>query len=161
MALKPRADKPEFAAVRAEFFKPIKRIYALWLIGLVVGAINLRPQSATLGGLTFTFENAGLVEGIIYLGVCVLYLSMFVEDALTFRLPLRSWGLMRKAIYFFSRPRRTLRGIKGWEIAKIKMQSRGFLFFYRVIGWLYLFIPLAHVLIWKRTVLSNALGAIF
>ncbi len=49
----------------------IWRTYILWIVGIIIGVLGLKPTSANALGITLTIEKPEVVQGIVYF-VCVL-----------------------------------------------------------------------------------------
>jgi hypothetical protein len=60
-------------------YKSIVWAYNYWMVGLIIGAIGLKPSSMSVGGLSVTIERPEIIQGIIYLGALAYSLDALVN----------------------------------------------------------------------------------
>src|SRR6266436_5307585 len=72
MPVKPRINEARFASLNERLDKQLARIYLIWLVGIVVGAIHLRPEKVEYGGLSYIIESPEKLQGIIFVA-CTVY----------------------------------------------------------------------------------------
>jgi hypothetical protein len=69
-----KAYRPDTSEQWRELYRKRRgRIYVLWLIGVVIGIVKLRPTSMSAGGLTFTIDRPEIIQGALYLGCLVIW----------------------------------------------------------------------------------------
>jgi hypothetical protein len=126
-------------------------------LGIAVGALQLKPTSFSVLGATFALEKPELIEGLLFLACLAYYVVSFYLSVLA---PYASNGLgaFRKAIWFgASRQGNTLRGLSKFDLWHLKLDAR---IAYRMSFWIGvsgMLLPLAHILIYRREPLWNAL----
>jgi hypothetical protein len=153
-----RAEKHE-----ERFEKQIARIYVLWLIGILVGAIHLRPDMIQIGGIRYIIDNPEVLQGVIFVA-CILYYVGLVANGVAAQItytPL-SVGLKRRMLYSATLGyRRTLLGHPYPLIKQIKITARVLLLFAILFMLIYYFLPLAHILFFQQVVVLKGVDAIF
>jgi hypothetical protein len=156
---KPR--NAEAAAKTSErLWKIQSRIYVLWVLGIAVGALQLKPTSFNVIGATFTLEKPELIEGLLFVGCLSYYIVSLFYIVLAPYTP-SEIGSFRKAIWFGARRGNTLRGLSKFDLWRLKIDAR---IMYRMSHWIAVigrFLPLVHILIYRREPLGSALKAIF
>jgi hypothetical protein len=71
MAVKPRINESLQEKANERLDKQMGRAYLIWLVGLFVGALHLKPEKVEYGGLSFTIDSSEKLQGVIYF-VCLL-----------------------------------------------------------------------------------------
>ena len=157
MALRPVFDKEGFDRAYQRVVKLVGRAYVIWLLGIAVGALELKATSFSLIGANFILAKPELIEGILYVGCVCAYVTIFWEAATTSYTPVDRYA-KRKAIYQAVKKRRgTLKGKTSSDLTAIMHQARKS---YRIIYWvgaLGVMLPLLHILIFRRDPLWKAL----
>lgn len=161
MALRPQINLEASRKVLDRIGKLLGRVYVLWLLGIAIGALKLRPTAINVGGATFSLEKPELIEGMLYIGCLCLYAAGLYA---TFINPYSSVTSVRKRSAIYSavlRRGKTLKDKTAAELALIKTQARNT---YRALLWIGMFgvfLPLAHILIFRAGALWGALKAMF
>lgn len=172
MPIRPPKDVEEAKQFRQRAGKLVGRIYLLWMLGIAIGAVQLKVQAVGALGLSFAIGKPELLEGMLFLGCLACYLASLAEHFLT-PYPDRSGpALIRQIIYRLRRKRtnwleRRLKE-RADEVSHSNRDRRRFrrgryiggLFVTRIIGITYKFLPLVHILGWRREELSAALSAV-
>lgn len=67
------------AELREHFFKQSNRVYLAWLVGIVIGALGLKPTSVNAAGLSLSIERPDIIQGLVFL-ICMweTYVSLFL-----------------------------------------------------------------------------------
>ncbi|QHP69544.1 hypothetical protein EI171_20985 [Bradyrhizobium sp. LCT2] len=131
------------------------------MMGIAVGALQLKPTSFSIIGATFSLDRPELIEGLLFVGCLLYYVATFYF--ITFApFSSRSLSMHRKAIWFgASRNGKTLKGISKYQRLRIRLDARTA---FRLSFWTAVagaVLPLAHILIYRREPLWNALRLIF
>jgi hypothetical protein len=72
MPIKPRINESLQEKATERLDKQVGRVYLVWLVGLFVGALHLKPEKVEYGGISFTIDSSEKLQGIIYC-VCLLF----------------------------------------------------------------------------------------
>jgi hypothetical protein len=166
MAVRRPASAEEAERVRDYIDHNLGRIYLLWLLGILVGALRLQPSGLSMGGFSFTVQNASIVEGVIFLGCIAYYVALFSPGVrVTSTLPPYSNTHIRTAIYSIligtGLRDRSLTKRSSTEIRMIKLAARGARCYRRFARFVYYFLPLGHILIFRHDALWGAIKVVF
>jgi hypothetical protein len=137
------------------------RIWGFWLVGLLIGAIGIKPSGFSAGGLSVTFDRPEIIQGVIYLASLVYSLKgiLLVHEKLT---PYRDFGFMRGEVWrLLPKGTRSLRGKNSAEIAKFKGRVRSALRNTNVIGRSIMLTPAVIILYSSHDKLLRALKLVF
>jgi hypothetical protein len=125
MPVKPRLNESAQEKANERLDKQLARVYLIWLVGLFVGALHLKPEKVEYGGLSFTIDSSEKLQGIIFF-VCLLYyigiLGLVVFYQLQFVTTNR--GIKRRIIYGALGARRTLIGLDKRRLYMMRMSAR-------------------------------------
>lgn len=162
------ADEAEKMLERMEKWQ--HRSYIFWLLGIIVGVIDLKPQTVSLLGATFAIEKQEVIQGLLFLGCIGQYLVAWVFFLGLYYVPNPGdLSLNRNAIYMAIgavakkrtlKGRRTLIGLDRERIALIKKVARGGIGFKNFLRNFVYFLPLGHILIFKWNTVWRALKAL-
>lgn len=142
--------------------KNIGKIYLLWLLGIVAGAVRLKLSAISFGGVTFGMENPDVVEGVIFLACICYYIVLCMPGIKAAGLPPYTTWALRRAIYSSILYRdRSLTKRTGQEIKTIKLMARGHRCYVRFASLIYYVLPLAHILLFRRAAVWEATKVIF
>jgi hypothetical protein len=75
MPVKPRMNESLQEKANERLDKQIGRAYLVWLVGLFVGALHLKPEKVEYGGLSFTVDSSDKLQGIIF--VCLVFIRWY------------------------------------------------------------------------------------
>lgn len=157
---RPRNDV-EAEKTRKRLSKIESRIYVLWILGVAVGALQLKPTSFNVVGATFALEKPELIEGLLFAGCITYYFVTFYFLAQS-PWPTLWLGSYRRAIWFgASRNGKTLKDLSAFALRKLKLEAR---IAYRISYWVGAvgtLLPLAHILVYRREPVWSALRVIF
>jgi hypothetical protein len=140
--------------------RAIARVYGFWLLGLIVGAVQLRPTSVSLAGVSFTLENPETVQGLIFLASICSYAPLYWAGVPFQGLPAPSVLRKRRAIYLLLGRKRTLRGKSKEQRQWLKTAAKGSLCYYNFSWLIYNYLPLAYILIFRHGAVWAALKSI-
>jgi hypothetical protein len=162
MAVKPRYNTEAEAKANERFDKQIARIYIIWLVGVLIGAIELKPEKFEYGGVSFMIEHADKLQGIAFV-VCVVFYLGLIGFALLFQAQFTTTdrAIKRRLLYAALDGKKTLVGRDRRDVLHFKLKAR---VIYRIAsGFVVLaaFFPLIHVLFFQQATLLGGLDAIF
>jgi pimeloyl-ACP methyl ester carboxylesterase len=173
MALRPPVNPEYTKELRDRLRKQLGRLYALWLLGIAVGAVQLKVQVVGVLGTSFTLGRPELLEGMIFFGCIAYYFAIIGELMLN---PYENPGqpMIRKMLYIASRQlsarrftayfERKMISRFAWTGRDRRRQRRALvlpgLFMVRVARIAYLWTPLLHILFWRRPELRAAFQAL-
>lgn len=157
MALK--RTQLELAEERAtKIDKQSRRVWLLWICGILIGAIGIKPSGFSAGGLAVTFQRPEVVQGVVYL-LCILQafrvcLQVATRDYRPFvdyrRLIWES--LPNKKKTFRDRPKKSRYERKLW--------MRGFFVTRELSEYLFVMVPVVFILYLSHEKVLEALKAI-
>src|SRR5262245_9778596 len=76
MAIRRIRDPAAFDKLMDKVDRFVHRIYLLWVGGLIVGAIKLKPVSISIAGASFTLERPEAISGMIFLLIFGYYIAI-------------------------------------------------------------------------------------
>jgi hypothetical protein len=94
-------DKDAHSKFNERILKQVGRLYILWLAGILVGVVKLRPEHIELGGVKYQITNPEALEGIIFFG-CILYYIGIIANASIFQLEYGSGTTLFKRRIIFT-----------------------------------------------------------
>jgi hypothetical protein len=162
MGVKPRLD-PEIQTQTSErFLKQVGRVYMLWLFGIVVGAVRLRPENFQFGGVAYVIENPDVLQGLIFVGCIVYYVGILATGYVAyFQFTTTNRATVRRMLYAIIRKKPTLVGRRYFDLLQIKIKAKIFISFYNVYLLIYLFLPLLQILFFQQVQFLKGVDAIF
>lgn len=162
MTLRLHLDHENARDVNAMVNRTLSRIYFLWLLGVLVASIGLKPTEFNAFGASYTVERPDLVPGIIFVAVVVLYIGVFGRTFLeAFATEFMSRPYLRRAIWLGSGSRKTLRNATPAQRLAIRTVARGIYRGMICLLFFVYFLPLAHILLFERSALFDAVAVIF
>jgi hypothetical protein len=156
-----RRNKPvkTGAEERAELDAGINKVYLTWIIGIIIGALGLKPTSINAAGLALSIERPEIVQGLVFL-VClwetyILLAMIGLFEALTGRDAIRNtmWRLLPKG-------RKSFRGQTLGDLEKLRRNVKNNI---RAKVWVYTAIaalPAIFIICFNHGALGAAIGAI-
>ena len=142
-----KAYRPDTSEQWRELYRKRRgRIYVLWLIGVVIGIIKLRPTSMSAGGLTFTIDRPEIIQGVLYLACLVVWFDT-VATVITKR------GMIdrkdrRDAFFLALKPyRRSFKNLSPEQLKTVYGSARRILTMPLVVSLLEVSIPAAFVVV--------------
>src|ERR1700676_4184492 len=160
VAVKKPRNAEAAAKISERIWKIESRIYILWILGIAVGALQLRPTSFSVIGATFLLEKPELIEGLLFAGCLAYYVVSVYFMVLAPYTPI-GMGRFRKAMWFgTSRHGNTLKGLSKIDLWRVKLDAR---ISYRMSFWIGIIgtlLPLAHILVYRREPLWNPVKGI-
>lgn len=164
MALKPRYSDAQVEKLNERTDKQIGRIYLIWLAGIVVGAIQLKPERVTYSGISYAIDNPEKLQGVIFVG-CVVYYLAVLGAAIMHQLQYTtSSGLAIKRHMIYSsasRGKRTLLGLGFAGVRTVVFGARLQLFIAVILFLLIACFPLIHILIFEQRAFLIGVDSIF
>ncbi|WP_431014758.1 hypothetical protein [Bradyrhizobium pachyrhizi] len=162
MAVKPRYNAEAEAKANERFEKQIARIYIIWLVGILIGAIHLKPEKFEYGGVSFMIEQADKLQGIAFV-VCIVFYLGAIGTGLMFQTQFMTSdrAIKRRLLYAALDGKKTLVGRDRKDVLQFKMKAR---LLYRIaLGFvaLAMFFPLIHILFFQQAAFIGGLDAIF
>jgi hypothetical protein len=136
----------------------LRRAYSIWFVGLIIGAVGLKPVGVSAAGMSFEISRPEIIQGIVYLA-CLLY-SIDAFAGLVVGSPFKSKKFLRRLIYGMSGKRRTLQNISAEQIRTIKRSGK---YVFRIVFWAViaiLLIPSIIILLFHRSTVFDALLAV-
>ena len=162
MPVKPRIDEARQDKANERLDKQMARIYLIWLIGIVVGAIHLRPEKVEYGGLSYIIESPEKLQGIIFFGCLVYYLGLF-GNVILFGLQnfTTNHTLKRRIIYAALGKKRTLSGLGRVERLALRLNAKVYYTLAISVLAFIALMPALHILFVQQAVLLTGIDAIF
>lgn len=138
------------------------RLYTIWVVAIIFGALNLRLEKVQAGGLEFTLKDPDVVQGVLFVA-CLLYyvaiLSVVIVFTSQYRFPGRH--ISRRAIFAALGKRTTLLNRSTAQLIAVKKVARTIYAAAALFFLVILLLPLAHILLFQREQLMKALVVIF
>jgi hypothetical protein len=134
----------------------------VWLVGIVVGAIHLRPEKVEIGGLSYIIDSPEKLQGIIYVGCLVYYLGM-VGNALLHGVQnfTTNFSIKRRAIYAALGKKRTLLGLDKAANFTVRASAKIYYVFAICFMIFVSFLPVVHIVFFQQPILLTGIDAIF
>jgi len=146
--------------------KTISRIYFFCLLGVVIGAVKIKPQTISLGGVTYSVENPEIIQGLIFIGSLLYYLPLFGKT-FVFGLANASTntGMLRRLVYNFARvnpsgEKKTLIRMSRLDRRVLKMLVRLMVRIVYSIAITFVFLPLIYILLFQREAVGKGFRAL-
>jgi hypothetical protein len=160
MGVRPPVNPELTAQTTEQINKRLARVYLLWLLGIVVGAVSLRLQR--IGEVSFSIDDPDMLQGLIFVACIIYYIGMIATLIAThLEIPLINKAMQRRMIYAALGTKRTLVGRSQVEIRVVKGMARVFLRFAAIFFLFYAFLPLGHILFFKQAAMLKGIDAIF
>ena len=162
MGVRPHTDIESRRRAVDKLERQLARAYLVWLIGIIVGAIQLRPEKVEVGGIAYIVENPDVLQGIIFVA-CFVYYVAISANLILFGIEntIQSRPMPRRMIYAALGNKPTLEGRGKDGIRAVKLSARVLLSLSAMFVMFYYFLPLLHILIFEQTVLFKGVDAIF
>jgi hypothetical protein len=157
-----RKDKPSKTGAerRSLFFTKVSKLYLTWAVGIVIGALGLKPTSINAEGVSLSIEKPEIVQGIVFL-VClwetsVLFAMVFISRVFLSRDIIRHmfWNVMPKG-------RKSFSGKALEDLEKLRAQVRFFTLINLWMNVLLMAIPAIFIIGHNHGALGSAIKAIF
>jgi hypothetical protein len=164
VAIKPRYNEAQQEKLNERLDKQLARVYLIWLAGIVVGAIQLRPERVTFSGISYVIDNPEKLQGVIFVG-CVAYYLALIGTAIIHQLQYASSSnraIKRQMIYAAVQTgKKTLMGLGRVGVQVVVFNARLRYLFSAAIMVAILFFPLIHIVIFQQKALLVGVDAIF
>ncbi|WP_131867045.1 hypothetical protein [Bradyrhizobium sp. Y-H1] len=138
------------------------RLYTLWVVAIIFGALNLRLEKVQAGGFEFTLKDPDVVQGVLFL-VCLLHyvaiVALMIMFASQYRFPNRH--ISRRAIFAALGTRTTLLNRSRAQIIAVKKIAKAVYAAAALFMFVVLFLPLVHILVFQREQLLKGLFLVF
>jgi hypothetical protein len=147
----------------AKIERRLGKIYSLWIAGLAVGAIGLKPDKANLAGVTFAIEHPEAIQGFLFFGCLCVYLAGAID--LFYRWPtLRRSSSFAERVAIYDELRllrhRSLKNVSRADIARLKKGARDTLFRQAAWFWIRLGFPAVQIIVFEGKALWIAVWTI-
>jgi hypothetical protein len=136
-------------------------VYWFWLIGIIVGAVQLKLTGVSVAGVSFTLEKPEIIQGIIFIACIASYVPFYWVGVRLQGLPERSILRKRRAIYILLGRKRTFRGKSKDQLKRLKVAAKGALCYNNFAWLIYYYLPLTHILIFRHDAVWAALKVFF
>lgn len=140
----------------------VGRLYTLWVVAIIFGALNLRLEKVQAGGFEFTLKDPDVVQGVLFL-TCLLYyvaiVAVIIMFACQYRFPSRH--VSRRAVFAALGKRTTLLNRSTAQIIAAKKVARTIYAAAALFILLVLFLPLIHIIVFQREQLLKGLFLVF
>ncbi|WP_316176355.1 hypothetical protein [Bradyrhizobium sp. SZCCHNRI1073] len=164
MAIKPRFNDAQLDKFNERTDRQVGRIYLIWLAGIVVGAIQLRPDRVTYSGISYVVDSPEKLQGVIFVGCVVYYLALLgvsLLHHLQFTTSAAS-AIKRHMIYSAAlRDKKTLLGLGYAKVRTIVFSARFQFFLTATLAVLIVCFPLLHILIFQQRSFLVGVDSIF
>jgi hypothetical protein len=162
MAVKPRINESLQEKATERLDKQIARAYIIWLVGLFVGAVHLKPEKVEYGGLSFIIDSAEKLQGIIDF-VCLLYYVGMIGVVILYGLQNvnSNRALMRRVVYAALGKKRTIVGLDKRGHAVLRGSARFMYSLALICLALITLFPVIHIVFFQQPVLLAGFDAIF
>ncbi|GLQ78492.1 hypothetical protein GCM10007881_20080 [Mesorhizobium huakuii] len=161
MAVPSHYDRAAVADLNARGDKLLGRIYEIWLLGVFVNALGLRPSNISADGVSFNLSHPEIITGLIYIGCLLMYAKLFTIVAyLGVQYHISSYSLMRRIMYISMGRRKTFRVDKS-RIKAIKLLTKFQLIAVALLFFIVLVFPALHIFLVGFADVVAALALIF
>lgn len=140
--------------------KQIQKIWLLWVIGILIGAIGIKPTGFSSAGVSFTFDHPEAIQGVIFLA-CLLQTYAASFQIMSRNMPFRRIDVLRSYIWRrLPRGTRSLANLSQTRRLAIKISIRNncFIFYFSVVFTAVL--PAALILLFSGSSLISAIKLI-
>ncbi|WP_454629589.1 hypothetical protein [Bradyrhizobium cenepequi] len=162
MAVKPRINESQQEKANERLDRQVGRAYMVWLVGLFVGALHLKPEKVEYGGISFTIDSSEKLQGIIYVVCLVFYIGMLgLVIVYGLQHETSNWALKRRIVYGALGKKRTIIGLDQRGRAVLRGSAK-FLYTIAVLCLAVItFFPAIHIIFFQQRILLNGIDAIF
>lgn len=162
MAVPSHFDREMTRAFDAKMERHLSRIYVLWLLGIVVGVLKLKPTSLSAFGVSFTIENSQLIQGVLFLACGLIYLVIVTQAMLMgLQYAIEGKRILRRAVYIALGARKTVRRFSPKRRFWVRVRARAYLITALLLGLTTFIIPLVHIVGWEWRTVAIAVAQIF
>jgi hypothetical protein len=162
MSIKPRINESLQEKVNERFEKQVGRVYLIWLVGLFVGALHLKPEKVEYGGISFTIDSSEKLQGIIYF-VCLLFYVGILGVVALYQLQNVSSdrAVKRRIIYAALGKRRTIIGLDQRSRTVLRGAAK-FMYSLAILCFAVITLfPAIHIIFFQQPILLTGIDAIF
>jgi hypothetical protein len=162
MAVKPRFNDTLVDKANERADKQLARIYVVWLLGIIVGAIQLKVEKIEYGGISFVVDQTDTLQGLVYVLCVVMYVGLF-GSLLMFSTQylFTQTALKRRILYAALDSKKSLINRPQRDLIRIKTTAR---FYYRC-AFVFLgsaaLLPLLHIMFLQQSQLFQGIDVIF
>lgn len=157
-----RRTKPARTGVerRNQFAATANKICITWFVGVIIGALGLKPTSINAAGLSLSIEKPEIIQGVVFL-VCLgetylLLAKLFLANPFTVRDEIRN-----KIWHFLPKGRKSFRGATLEDLKRLRRRARNNI---RLLLWTNSFaasVPAIFIVLLNHDVVRVAIKAIF
>jgi hypothetical protein len=162
MSVRPPIDRDLSIVLEEKLDRMLGRLYLLWLAGILIGAVKLKPEKLSVGGIEYTIQNPEVLQGIIFVG-CILYYFAIIGRVIVhnfqFVVPART--IARRAIHIALGKKKTLIHRTPKELWAMKRVARTIYVIVMLVTAVVVFLPLIQILVLEQSPLWQGFAAIF
>jgi hypothetical protein len=162
MAIKAPTDKEAEGRFNELAIKHLARVYALWLAGIAIGVVQIRPENIDIGGVKYHIGNPEVIQGVVFFA-CILYYVAILANVIVYNIEHvnNSTRNKRRFIYAALGKKRTLLGRTKGEVKAHKGIARLYLLLGATFMLAYALLPLVHIAFFEQVALYSGLDAVF
>jgi hypothetical protein len=161
MGVRAPIDKHALAQAMALADKQQARIYALWIIGIFVGILDVKVQSLSVTGMSLLVGKPELIQGLLFWAALLFYIALIARTIATLALTTPSnFAERRRSLYYALGSRKTLRGRSTINIRLTKGLARGLSVTYLLLQLFYTLLPAVAIIGWERDALGKVIEAL-
>jgi hypothetical protein len=161
MSVRPAANVARMQEFSLRFEKQLGRLYLLWLIGIISGALVLKPDTIDLAGVHYKIENPEVIQGLIFVG-CLIYFIGIIGNVVIAGIEqnISSFPLKRRMIWVALGTRRTFVGADRSRRNVIKGLAKVYLFLAKRFYIIAVFLPVAQIIFLEQQALLSGIDAV-
>lgn len=162
MPIRPRINEALQEKANERLDKLVGRAYVIWLVGLFVGALHLKPEKVEYGGISFMIDSSEKLQGIVYFVCMLLYVGILGIAILHHIQNVNSdRALKRRVIYAALGKRRTIIGLDKRDHAILRGAAKFMYSLALLCLALLTFFPAIHIIFFQQSVLLVGIDSIF
>jgi hypothetical protein len=163
MAVRPPVNEKLFERIEDRLNRLLGQIYLLWLLGIAIKALNLKPSEFTAEGVKYTLAHKEAIPGIVFLGCIGLYIAFSLRAIMVFFQAHYSPVRWRRTTIYLALRRygRTFKNKSGQELVAIKSEAVKLYVFHLGLQFVVFILPLVQIVIFEIGSVFQALKVIF
>lgn len=104
----------------SRIYKDISRAYGFWFLGLIIGAVGLKPNSVSTFGLSLSIERPDAIQGLVFLTSIAFSINALIAFQNSVNPYLKPSGLRVSIWAALPRGTRSLRGKTRKDINELR-----------------------------------------
>jgi|SRR5882724_1330322 len=162
MGVRPNINQKMIDTANERWDKAIGRIYGLWLVGVMIGAVHIKMEKFGAAGFEFTIEKPEAVQGMMFL-TCFAYYLFLIGTAILFVIQYTTTNrhILRRVIYVALGTKKTLKGKDPDQIVVLKKVAKATYGFFMLIVVIAAMLPAIHIVIFEREPVKQAASLFF